>query len=156
MEPVKSAQPRFASRLRNSRLTSTATLLATLSVGVIAGSVLTRGVSGKEQTVNSSDAHPLVIPSPSTLSNGFAQIVREAGPAVVNISTESLPKQSTNPHARRGTGKKGGENGGGNDDSQGDMQDFFNRFFGGQGGGGEDDGGPNTGGAPRSRIGLHC
>ena len=145
MEPMKSAQPSVASRLRNSRLTTTAMLLATLSVGVVAGSVLTHSVSGKEQTVNSADARPLVIPSPSTLSNGFAQIVKEAGPAVVNISTESLPKQSANPHARRAPSRKGGENGGNDDPSQGDMQDFFNRFFGGQGGGGDEEGGPNSG-----------
>ena len=140
MDRQQSTQPNIASRIRAHRLTSTVTLLATLSVGIVAGSVLTRGVSGKEQTVNSSDARPLVIPSPSNLSNGFSQIVKEVGPAVVNINTESLPKQSANPHARRGA-RKGGDN-----DQQGDMQDFFNRFFGGQGGqggdGGDDDGGP--------------
>ena len=128
-------------------VTSTVALLATLSVGIVAGSVLTRGVSGKEQAVDSSDARPLTIPSPSNLSNGFSQIVKEVGAAVVNINTESLPKQSANPHARRG-GRKGDN--GGNDDQQGDMQDFFTRFFGGQGGDGEDDGPP---GAERQALG---
>ncbi len=142
MEPLKSVPYSLASRLRASGLTSTVTLLATLSVGVIAGSVLTHGVSGKEQNTNSSDARPIVIPSPTNLSNGFSQIVQQVGPAVVNIDTESLPKQSANPHTRRN--RKGDD--GGNDDQQGDMQDFFNRFFGGQGGGGDDDsGGPNSG-----------
>ena len=39
--------------IRNHRLTATFALLATLSVGILAGSVLTRSVSGKEQTVDS-------------------------------------------------------------------------------------------------------
>ena len=135
-------------RLGKRRLTTTFTLLATLSTGILVGSVLTHGVSGKEQSVNSSDAKPLVIPSPVTLSNGFSQIVKQDGPAVVNINTESLPKQSSNPHGKRRAqpGPNGAPNG--NDDQQGDMQDFFNRFFGGQGGqdgGDEGDGGPAGG-----------
>jgi serine protease Do len=139
--------PTLLERIRSRRLTTTFTLLATLSVGILAGSVLTRNVSGKEQAgVNSSDARPLVIPSPVALSNGFSQIVKEVGPAVVNINTEELPKQSTNRRSRRGLQRDPHQGqGGGDDDSQqqtpGDMQDFFNRFFGGQGGqgGGDDD-----------------
>src|SRR5271156_406105 len=135
-------------RIRSRRLTTTFTLLATLSVGILAGSVLTRNVSGKEQVgVNSSDARPLVIPSPVALSNGFSQIVKQVGPAVVNINTEEIPKQSSNSKrpGRRGLQRDPHQGqGGGDDDSQqqqtpGDMQDFFNRFFGGQGGQGGDD-----------------
>src|SRR5580698_8415351 len=113
-------------RLRSHRLTTTFTLLATLSLGILAGSILTRNVSGKEQSVDSSDARPLVIPSPTTLSNGFSQIVKQDGPAVVNINTTSLPKQSTSKAPRRrGQGRTPQ---GGDDDqpqSPGDMQDFF-------------------------------
>jgi serine protease Do len=146
-------------RIRSRRLTTTFTLLATLSVGILAGSVLTRNVSGKEQVgVNSSDARPLVVPSPVTLSNGFAQIVKQVGPAVVNINTEELPKQSSNSKhpGRRGLQRDPhqGQGGGGDDDSQqqtpGDMQDFFNRFFGGQGGQGGDDDGDGAGGDRRA------
>jgi serine protease Do len=138
MDTPTSTSPSLVDRIRSRRLTTTFTLLATLSIGVIAGSILTHGVSGKEQQTDSSDAKPLVIPSPATLSNGFSQIVKQVGPAVVNINTESMPKQSANkmPH-RRGQGRSPQ----GDDDQQqpGDMQDFFNRFFGGQGGGGDDD-----------------
>jgi serine protease Do len=146
----KSTAPRtLQERIRGSRLTTTFVLLATLSVGILTGSVLTHGVSGKEQQIDSSDAKPLVIPSPSTLSNGFSKIVKDVGPAVVNINTESIPKQAANTPLRRrgGQGSQRGQQGqqGGNGDdvpNQGDMQDFFNRFFGGGGGGdGEDDGG---------------
>jgi serine protease Do len=137
--PIRTS-PSLLDRIRGRRLATTFTLLATLSVGILVGSVLTHGVSGKEQAaVDSSDAKPLVIPSPVTLSNGFSQIVKQVGPAVVNITTDSLPKQSAVKKNRRGQRPPQG----GNDDDQqpGDMQDFFNRFFGGQGGDGDDDGG---------------
>ena len=139
-------------RIRTHRLTTTFTLLATLSVGILAGSILTRNVSGKEQSeVNSTDAKPLVIPSPVALSNGFSQIVKQVGPAVVNINTEELPKPSANKRRRGGQRLPQPNDPNSDDDSQqspGDMQDFFNRFFGGQGG---DDG---DGGAAGERRAL--
>jgi serine protease Do len=155
MDTPTPTSPSLLDRIRSRRLTTTFTLLAVLSVGVLIGSVLTHGVSGKEQqSVDSSDAKPLVIPSPATLSNGFSQIVKQVGPAVVNINTESLPKQSTNrtPH-RRGQGRP--PQGEGDDDQQqpGDMQDFFNRFFGGQGGQGDDDGDGAQGAGERRALG---
>jgi len=136
--------------MRTHRLTTTFTLLATLSIGILVGSVLTQNVSGKEQAkVDTSDAKPIVIPSPIALSNGFSQIVKEVSPAVVNINTEEIPKQ-TNKRGRRGMQQTPD----GDDDQQqgqGDMQDFFNRFFGGQGGGqGDDDGGGQMSGERRA------
>ena len=102
MDTPKTTSPSLLDRIRGRRLATTFTLLATLSVGILVGSVLTHGVSGKEQApVDSSDARPLVIPSPVALSNGFSQIVKQVGPAVVNITTDSLPKQSTNKNHRR-------------------------------------------------------
>ena len=147
MDTPKNTSSTLIERIRTHRLTTTFTLLATLSVGILAGSILTRNVSGKEQSeVNSADAKPLVIPSPVALSNGFSQIVKQVGPAVVNINTEELPKQSLNKRGRRGaqrTPQPGGDPNGDDDSQQapGDMQDFFNRFFGGQGGGDDSDGG---------------
>jgi len=139
MESPNAIRSSVFERMRSHRLTTTFTLLATLSVGILAGSVVTRSVSGKELQADSSDARPIVIPSPVSLSNGFSQIAKQVGPAVVNINTESLPKQST---SRRG-GRRANPHSPGGDDQQGDMQDFFNRFFGGQGGqggqGGDDD-----------------
>src|ERR1700729_3545590 len=103
MNTPNNTSPTLLDRIRSRRLAMTFTLLATLSVGILAGSVLTRNVSGKEQqSINTSDARPLVIPSPTTLSNGFSQIVKQVGPAVVNINTESLPKQSALTPKRRG------------------------------------------------------
>jgi serine protease Do len=144
MDTPKQAPRDLFERIRAHRLTATFALLAMLSVGIVAGSVLTRSVSGKEQTVDSSDARPLVVPSPVSLSNDFSKIVKEVGPAVVNINTESLPKQSTNRRPKHGQTAPNGEDD--NSQTPGDMQDFFNRFFGGQGGAGGDDGSGQSGG----------
>jgi serine protease Do len=122
-------------KLRSGNLAATFSLLAVLSIGILAGSMLTGSVSAHQQKVDSSDARPLVIPNPVSLSNGFSAIVKQVSPAVVNINTESLPKQSKSKGKLRITPQN--PNGGGDDQEggggdQGDMQDFFNRFFGGQ------------------------
>jgi len=130
-------------KIRGGRLATTFTILGTLSACVLAGSILTGRVSAK-QAINSSDAKPLQIPSPVTLSNGFSAIAKQVGPAVVNINTETLPKDSSNAPGEGGqTGRNPhGQNPGGQGD-QG-MQDFFNHFFGGiPGGGGQEDQGPS-------------
>jgi serine protease Do len=154
MDIRNNPSPSLLDRMRTHRLTTTFTLLATLSIGILVGSVLTQNVSGKEQAkVDTSDATPIVIPSPVALSNGFSQIVKQVGPAVVNINTEEIPKQATNKHGRRWLQQQTPD---GDDDQQqgqgqGDMQDFFNRFFGGQGGGqGDDDGGGQMSGERRA------
>jgi serine protease Do len=131
--------------LRQGRMTTTFGILAALTVGILAGSMLTGSVSAKQQKVDSSDAHQLSIPNPVNLSNGFSAIVKQVGPAVVNINTVSLPKQAPTRGRRGGPipnpqGNQDPNSGGPGD--QGDMQDFFNRFFGGQGGG---QGAPQTG-----------
>src|SRR6201997_1058926 len=150
MDTPNNTPPTLLERIRSRRLATTFTLLATLSAGILAGSVLTRNVSGKEQSsVNSSDARPLIIPSPVALSNGFSQIVKQVGPAVVNINTEELPKPATNKRSRGGQRPPQPNNPDGDEDTPqtpGDMQDFFNRFFGGQGG----DDGDGAGGERRA------
>ena len=132
--------------IRKGRLTTTFTILGTLSACVLAGSMLTGNVSAK-QAVDTSDAKPLVVPNPVTLSNGFSTIAKQVGPAVVNISVETLPKESTNANGMRGPGGRNpGGQGDEGDQGQGDqgMQDFFKHFFGGvPGGGGQDETGPS-------------
>jgi serine protease Do len=126
-------------KLRSGNLAATFSLLAVLSIGILAGSMLTGSVSAHQQKVDSSDARPLIIPNPVSLSNGFSAIVKQVGPAVVNINTESLPKQSKTKGKLHISPQN--PNGGGDDQEgggdQGDMQDFFNRFFGGQVPGGQ-------------------
>ena len=144
----------FFTRLRNHRLASTFTLLTTLTVGILAGSVLTHDVGAKErQHLDSSDARPLVIPSPTTLSNGFSQIVKQVGPAVVNINTETIPKKSAVAPKPRRNGRNADPNQDQGTPDQGDMQDFFNRFFGGQGGGGGEEDQDGAGGGERQALG---
>jgi serine protease Do len=138
-------------RLRVSRLASIFTILGTLSAGILIGSVAVHGVRGNETQTDSSDATPLKIPNPVSLSTTFTQIAKDVGPAVVNINTETLPQEDT--HSRRRTphgAVPAVPPGGGDDDQNGDQdgagpdqnfQDFFNRFFGGQGQGGGPEGG---------------
>jgi serine protease Do len=113
-------------RLKANRFAYTLTILATLAVGILIGTVISYGVKGQEAG-KKSDAAPLSVPSPRQLSNQFAQISKQLEPSVVNINTESTIK---NPHVRGG-----GPNG---DDNP--FDDFFDRFFGGQGGQGGDGG----------------
>jgi serine protease Do len=137
-------------RLRNSRLASTFTILGTLSAGILIGSVAVHGVRGNETQTDSSDAKPLTIPNPVTLSTTFTQIAKDVGPAVVNINTETLPQEDTHSKRRTPHGATPIQPPGGGDDDNGDQdqgqgqpdqnfQDFFNRFFGGQGQGGMPD-----------------
>ncbi len=121
----------FAEKMKANRFASTVVILATLSLGILIGTVVSGGVNGKEKSVSSSDATPLQIPSPQQLSSQFSQIARQLEPAVVNINTESTIK---NPHRRGGRATPGtpDDNDGSGDDNP--MQDFLDRFFGGQGG----------------------
>ncbi len=153
MDTPNQATRDLSTRIRTHRLTATIALLATLSLGILAGSILTHSVSGKEQNVDSTDARPLVIPSPVFQSNEFAKIAKAVGPAVVNINTVTLPKQSATPHRRGGTQRNAPVDPNGEDAApgQGDMQDFFNRFFGGQNGQSGDDGA--DGGGEREALG---
>ncbi len=157
-------------RIKLNRLAPTFIVLGTLSTGILIGSVAVHGVHGSENQVNSSDATPLKIPSPVQLGNQFGEIAKRVGPAVVNISTETLPKERRSSSRRRPRGMQppspqgpDDQQGGGDDDQQGgggpggggggqdNFQDFFNRFFGGQAPDGE--GGPEGGGATRESLG---
>src|SRR6516225_81731 len=84
-------------RLKSNRWAYTFTILATLAVGILIGTIVSYGVKGKEGQ-KSSDATPLTVPAPQQLSNAFSQIAKELEPSVVNINTESVIK---NPHRRR-------------------------------------------------------
>jgi serine protease Do len=143
-------------RLRSRRLASTFVLLATLSVAIVAGSFAAHGVRGQEKQVDSADATPLKVVNSAVAPNEFVKIAKEVGPAVVNINTQTLPKQSLNnphrgnPHMRVQPNQQApGDDQGGDDDQQqgqgqgqgqaqgqgqgqGNFQDFFNKFFGGQ------------------------
>jgi serine protease Do len=146
-------------RLRTRRLASIFVLLGALSVAIVGGSFLAHGVRGQEKQNSSTDATPLKVSNSNLPSNEFqsvfAKIAKQVGPAVVNINTQTLPKQSANRPGHRYHGRNTpnpqappdgdedqdqGQPGG--DQGQQGFQDFFNRFFGQQGpDGGDDDGG---------------
>jgi serine protease Do len=135
-------------RLRSRRLASVFTLLATLSVAVVAGSFAAHGVRGAVAQSGSQVA-PLRVVNSKIVPNAFVKIAQEVGPAVVNIKTETLPKQTAsgsfhghtlqpqNPDNNNGGG---GGNSGGDDQGPDSFQNFFNRFFGGQAPNTPDDG----------------
>src|SRR5919198_4103278 len=91
-------------------------IIATLTIGVVIGTIVSGGVKAGEQK-----AQALVIPDPISLSNAFSQIAANVAPAVVNISTEATPEAPT-----RGRGDRNNRN---QDPRQFDPFDFFN-FFG--------------------------
>src|SRR5258706_16107379 len=59
-------------------------IVATLTIGVVIGTIVSGGVKAGEQK-----AQALVIPDPVSLSNAFSQIAANVSPAVVNINTEA-------------------------------------------------------------------
>ena len=113
-------------------------ILVTLTLGILIGTVISQGVKGKEG--QKSDVTPLSLPTPQQMSNVFSQIAKQLEPSVVNINTESTIK---NMHRRRG--------GNDEDDDGGGMEDFFNHFFGAPGGGQGPGGGAPDSGAIRER-----
>jgi serine protease Do len=125
-------------KLGNRRLVSAYVVLATLTVAIVGGSFAVHGVRGQEKQGSGSDAAPLKIEHSSVAPNEFVKIAKAVGPAVVNINTQTLPKESAAPKNRqlpRGrTTPQNPDDGedGGQAQGQDNFQDFFNRFFGGQ------------------------
>ena len=143
-------------RWRTRRLASVYVLLATITVAIVAGSYAAHGVRGQEQQNTGSDAAPLKVINTPITPNPFVRIAKEVGPAVVNINTQTLPKQSeNNPRHFHGRSLPVPQNPDGDDNGdqgQGDngFQDFFNRFFGGQIPGGPDQGDQDSQGVQES------
>ena len=147
-------------RLRTRRLASAFTLLATLSVAIVAGSFAAHGVRGQEKQFDSADATPLKVVNSTIPPNEFVKIAHQVGPAVVNINTQTLPKQAANKGRRNQRGRVQPVPQNPDDEDQNDeqpqqqqgqdnFQDFFNRFFGG-GQNAIPDGGDNGGGVQES------
>ena len=131
----------FFERLRSRRLASVFVLLATLSATIVAGSFAAHGVRGQETQNNSADATPLKVSNSTVPDNDFVKIAKRVAPAVVNINTETLPKQALAGKSRKGMHghiqqmpQQPGDDDQDEDQQQpqGNFQDFFNRFFGGQ------------------------
>jgi serine protease Do len=106
-------------RIKTQQGVSTLVVLLTLTVGILIGTVLSRG--GARANSGRSDAALLPMQTPQQLGNTFGQVAKQIEPSVVNISTES----SSKPRRRAGRPNRGG-------DGEDPFQDFFDRFFGGQ------------------------
>jgi serine protease Do len=143
----------FFERLRSRRLTSAFVLLTVLSAVIVGGSFAAHGVRGQEKQNDSGDATPLKVVNSAIPPNDFVRIARAVGPAVVNINTQTLPKDTDrqkphNFHFRQQPNQQNPGDNQDNDQQQGqgqgqgpdNFQDFFNRFFGGQAPGGPDEG----------------
>jgi serine protease Do len=73
MEPRESA---FWVSLKANRWLYTLSILFTLTLGILIGSVVSYGVKGKEGQ-KGSDATPLTVPAPQQLSTTFSQISKQ-------------------------------------------------------------------------------
>jgi len=129
----------FFARLGSRRLASTFLLLGAISAAVVGGSFAAHGAHGQEKQSDSADATPLKVVNSTTPPNDFVRIAKVVGPAVVNINTQTLPKQSANHGGRNFHFRvqPNPQNPGDDDQQNGqqppdNFQDFFNRFFGGQ------------------------
>src|SRR5215469_33871 len=128
-------------RIKSQQALSTLVVLVTLVVGILIGTVLSRG--GVKGSSARYDAALLPMQTPQQLGNTFGQVAKAVEPSVVNISTESAAKTRRRPG--RGNRGEGGED---------PFQDFFDRFFGQNPDDDQNpfgpDGGGNGGGRQRS------
>ncbi|MBI3933054.1 MAG: trypsin-like peptidase domain-containing protein, partial [Acidobacteria bacterium] len=104
--------------LKERRALSSLAILFTLSIGILIGTLISRGVRAAQQT-KGTDAQQIEIPAPVQLSTIFSTISKEVAPAVVNINTESTMR----PTSGR---QRGGE---GQGPQSTDPFDLFDRFF---------------------------
>lgn len=114
----------FFSRLREQRFLGFSMLLATLSLGILIGTLINTGVkAGKEQVAP--DATPLVIPSPVQMQNEFARLAKRAENSVVHINTVD---EGRTPAAAQKRSRPVPQE---DEEEGGDEMDLFRRFFGG-------------------------
>jgi len=105
---------RFVHIIKERKVVSTLAVLLTLTVGILIGTLISRGVRAARQQPQVSDAWQIELPSPVQLSSIFNKISKEIAPAVVNINTESTVQSRSrrNPQGQ-----------------QDPFGDFFRRFF---------------------------
>jgi serine protease Do len=101
-------------------------IIATLTIGVVIGTIVSGGVKAGEQQ----KAQALVIPDPVSLSNAFSQIAANVSPAVVNINTEAAPENPVRNRNDRNENPNSPNNRNNRNPREFDPFDFFN-FFGG-------------------------
>ncbi len=117
-------------RLKEQKILSAVLVLATLSIGIFIGTVISTGVRAeKGQAVT--DATPLTIPSPVQLANDFTALAKKMEPTVVNVSTTFENKQAS---ARGGERKRAIPREEDEEEGNDPSMELFRRFFRGPGG----------------------
>src|SRR5215831_10438655 len=111
--------------MNNKRVLFLSLIIATLSIGVVIGTIVSGGVKATAEQKPAT----LVIPDPVSLSNAFSQISAQLEPAVVRIDTKSMPQQSPANPRGGGQGRRQQQN---PQNPQNPFGDLFN-FFGGDG-----------------------
>ncbi|HXP84664.1 MAG TPA: Do family serine endopeptidase [Bryobacteraceae bacterium] len=107
-------------KIRQQKLTSTALMLFTLSVGIVIGTLINTQVNAARGQSVAPDATPLTVPKASEIGNEFTKLAKKVEPTVVNITVEVTAKPSAGARIRPSDPN-------GDDDSD----DLFRRFFGG-------------------------
>ena len=124
----------FLQVIKQRKAVSTLAIMFTLAIGILIGTLISRGVRAAQKQSKNSDAQELEIPAPTQLSSIFSKIARDIGPTVVNINTESTVRPQGQlrrrmPQGGGGQGQGGQGQGQGQGGGEDPFGDFFQRFF---------------------------
>ena len=109
-------------KLRDPRVLSGVLVAATLSVGILIGTLIRTDVLAQKNNTPATDATPLKIPSPVQMATEFTALAKKLEPAVVNIQVEYGAAPSTAQRRRSRQAQP--------DDQSDDPSDLFEKFFG--------------------------
>jgi serine protease Do len=112
--------------IRQQKLLSSSLAVFSLSICILVGTLVSSTATAAKGQAVAPDATPIVIPATTSLPNEFTKIAKAVEPAVVNITTDFVPKPAT--ARRRGAPAPDAEEG------EEDGMDLFRRFFRGPGG----------------------
>ena len=115
---------------RRKKILASLSVVLTLAVGIIIGSVVSGKVSAMKtlSTFAGTSATPLGVPDPIPAASSFSSIVTRVEPAVVNIATTQVLERKPSTRKRRAPQQGQGQG----DQDNDPMQDFFDRFFDGR------------------------
>ena len=113
--------------IRQQKLLSFSLAVFSLSVCILIGTLVTATATAAKGQAVAPDATPIVIPATAALPNEFTKIAKAVEPAVVNITTDYVPK----PEQARRRGAPAPDDG---EEGDEDGMELFRRFFRGPGG----------------------
>ncbi|MBL8291095.1 MAG: Do family serine endopeptidase [Bryobacterales bacterium] len=116
-------------RLRQQKVLSLVLVMATLSLGIVIGTLINTGVKAEKSDKPITDATPLVVPPAKVAESQFSVLAKKLEPAVVHISTTYEAKPARTQERKR-TRPPADED----EDQEDESMDLFRRFFRGPGG----------------------